>query len=190
MTVWLVRIRNLLAFCLVVGVAAVVSVYLNGRSSSPVMTGLFEVIDGDTLAKGGERLRLAGMDAPELAQVCRTGQGQEWSCGRVSRRRLEGLSLGGDVVCEGDRRDRYGRLLVHCRKAGRDLGALLVEEGLAVAYGSYGAEERQAQKDRHGIWSGEFERPQAWRDRQRGEGGDGLVAPLLDWLRERLLQGK
>lgn len=48
--------------------------------NSETHSGRFFVIDGDTLAKGGERFRLLGIDAPELSQTCVRG-GESWPCG-------------------------------------------------------------------------------------------------------------
>jgi len=41
------------------------------------ITGPARVIDGDTIAIGGERIRLHGIDAPEMKQTCRTSKGKE-----------------------------------------------------------------------------------------------------------------
>jgi endonuclease YncB( thermonuclease family) len=73
-------------------------------------------------------------------------------------------------VCVGRETDRYGRLLVICRVNGTDIGADLVRNGHAVDYGLYPAEEKAASEDRRGLWSGTFERPEAYRRRLR-EGG-------------------
>jgi endonuclease YncB( thermonuclease family) len=53
------------------------------RPSSADVSGEPTVIDGDTLVVTGERIRLQGIDAPELHQTC-TAYGQEWACGRTS----------------------------------------------------------------------------------------------------------
>jgi len=36
---------------------------------------------------------------------------------------------------------------------------------MAVAYGAYQAEERDAHEARRGVWASSFERPAAWRAR-------------------------
>ena len=49
------------------------------------VTGPATVIDGDTLVVAGERVRLQGIDAPELRQEC-TAFGQQWACAAGPRR--------------------------------------------------------------------------------------------------------
>lgn len=126
------------------------------------VTGIARAVDGDTLTLGRHRIRLVGIDAPELAQTCRR-DGAEWRCGAAARGRLGELLRAGPVTCEARRNDRYGRMLARCATAGGDLGARLVREGLAVAYGGYEDEEALAQAERGGLWGAEFERPQDWR---------------------------
>lgn len=94
----------------------------------------WRVIDGDTFEWGGERVRLANIDAPEL----RGGKcDAERRLARVAARRLSELLAGGvfTVVpgdpADGRRRDRHGRLLAVVERDGTDLGAVLVAEGLA-----------------------------------------------------------
>ena len=45
------------------------------------VTGPARVIDGDTLEVQGERIRLHGIDAPEIRQLCRL-DGKPWQCGK------------------------------------------------------------------------------------------------------------
>ena len=55
-----------------------------GLVSQPPVTliaGHAEVTDGDTLRIGATRIRLTGIDAPELAQTCTGQSGKEWPCG-------------------------------------------------------------------------------------------------------------
>lgn len=125
-------------------------------------------IDGDTLAMDGRRIRLLGIDAPELGQICHR-DAVAFRCGEEARRALRALIAGQKVSCLARGRDRYDRSLAACTVRGEDIGASLVRRGLAVAYGSYEAEEREARAARLGIWAGPFETPQAWRRRHNQE---------------------
>lgn len=189
MTGALRKIRDFLLFCLIFGVLAVIAARLDYDGAATRFNGPLTAIDGDTLSADGQRLRLSGMDAPELAQTCLAADGRQWSCGKLARRRLAGLARQDDLTCEGNRHDRYGRLLVQCQQAGGDIGAVLVREGLAVAYGSYRAEEKVAREAASGIWQGRFERPQDWRKLQAGRDAGGMFTPVFDWLQDKIWHG-
>lgn len=53
-------------------------------------------------------------------------------------------------------RDRYRRIVTTCTVNGRDLGAILVREGLAISETNYGdpyrREENQARERGRGMW--------------------------------------
>ena len=86
--------------------------------------------------------------------------------------------------CTGHEFDAYGRLIASCRTAGADgpgegldLGAALVERGLALAYVRYSEryvpEERAARRARRGLFAGAFVAPWDWRrERWREAGGE------------------
>lgn len=148
-------------------------------------SGVARVADGDSLEFSGERIRLRGIDAPELNQTCRR-RNEEYPCGRQSMSALRQLTAGRAVLCEGWERDRYDRLLATCTADGVNLNARQVAEGWAVAYGGYEAEEKIARDARRGIWSGEFSRPNEWRAR-RGELSESphdLFGSIRNWLRK------
>jgi len=146
-----------LALAVIVGFAALLT-----RAPDSERTGLAVAIDGDSLRIGAEQIRLRGIDAPEKDQTCRRG-GEPWTCGEAAWRALRALLSRGLVTCVGAEHDRYGRLLAVCRVLGRDINAEMVSGGLAVSYGDYAAQEREARADARGLWSGSFDRPQDWR---------------------------
>lgn len=121
-------------------------------------------VDGDTLIVEGRRIRLRGLDAPEIGQSCERG-GIAYRCGEEARAAIRAFIAGEPVACAAQGRDRYGRDLATCRVRGEDIGARLVRSGQAVSFGAYGEEEREAREARRGIWAGSFEQPQAWRRR-------------------------
>ena len=43
------------------------------------------MVDGDTIHIGRNKIRLVGIDTPEIRQTCRTHDGTEWHCGVFAR---------------------------------------------------------------------------------------------------------
>ena len=131
------------------------------------LTGLATVIDGDTIIVAGERVRLHGIDAPELDQTFRW-RGKQLACGMMALAALEALTAGVTLRCEGIGRDRYGRLVAKCFSPnGVDVGRRLVSAGWALAYRRYSTDyvdaEEEARKARRGMWRGTFMKPWEWR---------------------------
>ncbi len=126
------------------------------------------VVDGDTLRFDKDRVRLFGIDAPEGKQSCQR-DGVAWLCGQEAAKYLREMVAGEYLSCAERNRDRYGRIVGVCSLAdGRDLGALMVEAGYALAYRRYGgkmydAAETSAKVARRGLWAGEFVAPWEWR---------------------------
>ena len=135
-------------------------------AAAETLAGQARVIDGDTLEIAGERLRLHGVDAPEAGQTCADAAGRAWDCGGFATAALAALAAPG-LVCEGDERDRYGRLVARCRAGGADIGAALVERGAAFAYARYSIDylghEARAKAAGRGVWAGAAERPDVVR---------------------------
>ncbi len=143
--------------------------FLRGFSSERhgSVTGRPRVGDGDGLVFDDARVRISGIDAPEMAQSCDIAAGRRNACGDEARRHLEGLIAGRSVTCTWSRLDKYRRRLGRCTVGDLDLGAAMVRDGWAVAYGAYEAEEAEARTARRGIWSGRFEWPEDWRREHR-----------------------
>jgi endonuclease YncB( thermonuclease family) len=153
--------------------------WLRPAESSPH----YAVVDGDTLAWRpprcllsslgiaclGQHLRLYGVDAFESKQTCRDAEGKVWSCGAVATQRLAELVRSPDFACNVDHEfvDRHAREFAVCSARGEDVGAILVREGLAFAYGrgaQYLPFEFEAKERRRGAWAGSFVRPQYFRE--------------------------
>lgn len=140
-------------------------------TSPMVMPPSVHVVDGDTIDLDEQRFRLAGFDAPERHQKCHDANGMEWNCGQAATDALEMLSqIRGDVSCSSSGTDSFGRIVASCSINGVDVGAHLVEMGLAVndpRYSpDYSAEETQARDQKTGVHSGRYLAPWDWR---RGE---------------------
>lgn len=129
------------------------------------LSGSVYAIDGDTLFRAGERLRLIGIDAPELDQTCMVGL-TKTACGRRARDVLRDLVKDG-VSCASSARDVYGRRLVTCSGQSGDIALRMVALGQAVASGCCRAEEAQARLAGRGLWAGRFDLPADWRRAHR-----------------------
>ncbi len=135
--------------------------------SHGTLSGRPHVGDGDGLTFDGTRVRLVGIDAPELMQNCDAVAGGRHACGEEARAHLAALIDEREVSCRWSRLDRYGRLLGECRAGDLDLNSAMVRDGWAVAYGAHGAEEAEAKAAGRGIWSGSFVPPEEWRREHR-----------------------
>jgi endonuclease YncB( thermonuclease family) len=120
------------------------------------------IIDGDSLVLSGVRIRLRGIDAPEIGQVC-SGPKGAFDCGREARAFVRKLVGAGQISCEGWQYDKYQRLLAECKAGFMSLNREMARNGWAVSYGGYGAEEAAARRAKSGLWAGTFDRPQDWR---------------------------
>lgn len=131
------------------------------------LAGTAAIVDGDTIEIAGERVRLEGIDAPEISQTCTTAAGQNWACGREALRSLKQLTQDQTVLYDRKGTDKYGRTLAICYVAGEDINAALVREGLARAFVKYSVayvgEEQAAQSARAGIWQGDNMAPWDFR---------------------------
>lgn len=127
----------------------------------------FEVTDGDSIRVGSERIRLHGIDAPELAQDCLDARGRAWACGQWARTQLREITRGKRLNCTRLDTDRFGRTIATCFAGGQDIAQAMVERGAAVAFRRYGldyvAAEEAARVARRGIWAGRFQHPDDWR---------------------------
>jgi endonuclease YncB( thermonuclease family) len=93
---------------------------------------VLSITDGDTLrCRDGTRVRLAGIDAPELPGHCRQGRECVTGDAAASRRALSQLSAGRSLTC---RRVgvSYDRIVAFCRSDGVDLSCAQVSRGFAV----------------------------------------------------------
>lgn len=90
---------------------------------------MVDVIDGDTFRYGGEKIRIADIDTPEVRGRC----AYETELAARATERLAALLAAGPFQLEPVERDedRYGRKLRIVTRGGRSIGDQLVSEGLA-----------------------------------------------------------
>ena len=155
--------------------AAMIAALAIEASPSPAtadaVSGRVLVTDGDTIVIGDVRIRLEGIDAPETDQICLDREQRRFPCGMKAREVLQELIGNRAITCIGDEIDRYGRRLMTCSAAGRNLNAAMVQAGWALAYvrysHRYSAQEIDAREHASGMWAGAFIAPWDWRHRDR-----------------------
>lgn len=134
------------------------------------LTGPVRVIDGATVEIGGKRVKLYGIDAPDLDQTCEL-RGRTYRCGRVSRTALMDLVAGAIVRCIPRGKSGGSTVLANCLAGGYDISTGMVHTGWAMAMPrggtKYAGIEREAKKRRRGLWKGKFVMPWRWREGKR-----------------------
>jgi endonuclease YncB( thermonuclease family) len=125
------------------------------------------IADGDSIDVGRLRMRLDGIDAPELVQQCSDASGRAYDCGQKSAQALADLVRDKPIDCVRHGVDQFGRILAVCSAGGVDVNAAMVDSGNAVAYrGDYLAyvpNEERAKAAKKGLWAGSFEMPRDYR---------------------------
>lgn len=88
------------------------------------------VVDGDTFWLGGQKIRIADIDTPELSPPRCEAERIKGEAAKI--RLLDLLNGGAFSLVAGDRdEDRYGRKLRKIVRDGQSIGEILVSEGLA-----------------------------------------------------------
>ena len=112
------------------------------------------VHDGDTIRCGAERIRLFGVDAPEV----RRGKTPAEPLAYEARDELFRLTRG-RVGCRFVERDRYGRFVGKCwSSVSPDINAAVIRSGFATEYrryskGLYVKAEDEARAAGRGAWA-------------------------------------
>ena len=148
-------------------------------SSIEKIEGVPSVTDGDTIKINGNKIRLFGIDAPEVKQSCKKpyisfsfySLYKKYNCGVISTEKLRDKISNKKISCLISNKDRYGRFIGECFYKKLNLNSWMVKNGYAVAYLKYSkkfvAQENQAKKNKLGIWQGPFINPWEWRKKNK-----------------------
>jgi micrococcal nuclease len=154
------RALSLLATVLLALVACAASAGEEGGPAEQRAAVVERIVDGDTLVvRGGARVRLVQIDAPEAGGECYAA---------ASTRELARLARPGTLVVLDadprlDRVDRYGRLLRYVRSGGRNLNVELVRRGAATPYFFDGDRGRHAGALLSAVSAARIARRGMWR---------------------------
>jgi len=137
-----------------------------------------KIIDGDTVHINNKKIRLEGIDAPEIKQQCKKHFlkisaligfqfNKSYSCGVTSKKKLIDKIDDSKIRCISSSKDRYKRYLATCYKEKINLNKWMVRNGYAVAYKRYSKDyvrdEAYAKENKLGVWEGSFMMPEKWR---------------------------
>src|SRR5258707_7330610 len=136
------------------------------------ITGIPKIREGDHYQIGNTRIRLGGIDAPSVDQLCLNTKGERWTCGVAARddfmKHADNKGWAGHT---GKITDRRGRTVARCEVDGEDIQKWLVRNGWALSYTrvshDYDADEKEAREAKAGMWQGAFIAPWDWRVRNK-----------------------
>ncbi len=156
----------------------IITFFLTQSLNGTEISGVPKIIDGDTLKINSKKIRLEGIDAPEMRQKCKKPFfkisaiisfqfNKNYSCGVVSKDKLKDKIQNSEIKCISLSKDRYKRFLATCFKDKVNLNKWMVRNGYAVAYKRYSKDyvrdEKHAKENMLGIWEGSFVIPEKWR---------------------------
>lgn len=129
-----------------------------------------KVIDGDSILLNEREIRLSGIDAPEYHQFCYDAANKAYHCGDDSFKALQKM-INERLECKTITVDRYKRDVAVCYVDGEDINRKMILSGWAVSYNRYSHEyddaEKEAQRNKRGIWRGRFMKPELYRALKR-----------------------
>ena len=156
----------------------IILLVLLSNSIAEEISGIPEVVDGDTIHIDNYKFRLEGIDAPEMRQQCKKESFKisffigftfykDYSCGRVSKEKLITKIDTTEIKCISSSKDRYKRYIATCYKGKTNLNQWMVRNGFAIAYRRYSKkyvpDEVLAKENKLGLWQGKFMEPEKWR---------------------------
>ncbi len=140
-------------------------------SAAPEFSGQARIRDGGQLMIGKTKVRLGGLSAPALDQLCQREGDPRWTCGAAARDALIEKTRNKTWTCKPRQTDRQGRIIARCTVDGEDIHKWLVQNGWAIVNPrvtkDYVADERAARAANAGLWQGNFIAPWDWAVRNK-----------------------
>ena len=136
------------------------------------------IVDGDTVHINSYKIRLEGIDAPEMRQKCQKESikisaiigftfYKDYNCGALSKEKLTEKINKSKIKCIYSSKDRYKRYISTCFKNRTNLNKWMVRNGYAIAYRKYSKkyiiDENFAKENKLVLWKGKFINPERWR---------------------------
>jgi endonuclease YncB( thermonuclease family) len=160
---------------------ALVVFLLPALAEAADITGVPKIREGDQIQIGSTRIRLGGIDAPAVDQLCLNSKGERWTCGVAARDELIKYAGNKPWTCHTRQTDRRGRMVARCEVDGEDIQKWMVKSGWALAFvrvsHDYEADEKAAREAKAGMWHGAFIAPWDWRVRNKKTAILGATRP-------------
>ena len=160
---------------------AIALLLLPATAQAAEISGIPRIHEGNQVQIGNSRIRLQGIDAPSVDQLCLNTKGERWTCGVAARDELIRHVANKSWTCHVDRVDRRGRSVARCEVDGEDIQKWMVKNGWALAYDrvshDYDADETEARSAKVGLWQGAFIAPWDWRVRNKKTAILGTAKP-------------
>ena len=110
-------------------------------SFSDEIIGSAKIIDGDTLKIENEKIRLLGIDAPEIKQTSKKPYltialftfYQDYNCGENAKLQLEKYIKKKIIKCIYHSKDKWNRLIGECYLEKKSINSWMVKNGYAIS---------------------------------------------------------
>src|ERR1700730_8895243 len=134
---------------------AILAFLLPAIAEAADVVGIAKVREGDHVQIGSARIRLGGIDAPSVDQLCLNNSGERWTCGIAARDELFKHADNKPWTCHiRQAADRRGRQVARCEVDGEDIQKWMVTSGWALSSArfshDYDADEKAAREGKGG----------------------------------------
>src|SRR6185437_13956844 len=111
--------------------AVMALLFLPALAHAADVSGTAKIRNGDRIQIGNAHIRLSGIDAPAVDQLCLNTKGERWTCGVAARDALVRHTANQNWTCHVLRTDHRGLAVAHCQVHGEDIQKWLVRSGWA-----------------------------------------------------------
>ena len=140
---------------------ALLHLFSTAMAANKEINGLAQVLSANLILIKGKTIRLFGIHAPQLDQICKIN-GARMRCGVVAWAELIRIADGAYLSCDVEKtQDRKtGVKVATCYSGEHDIGESLVRTGYAKALISqsdrYRVDQEDAKQSVRGLWAGEY----------------------------------